>query len=82
LRYVFQALSDFAVDSDDILAHSPDDQTKTAEDVTREAMGKYPDIFCLPAFSASWISNGSIMFFRSLLQCDKPCWWIPKQRFF
>lgn len=47
MRFVYQAIRDFAGEAVYIFANSPDDQTEVAEDITREALGKLPG-FPLP----------------------------------
>jgi hypothetical protein len=46
-RFVYQSILDFIDEAKYIFANSPDDQTEIAEDVTREALGRYPG-FPLP----------------------------------
>jgi len=46
-RYVYQAIRDFVCEAVYIFGNSPDDQTEVAEDITREALGRYPG-FPLP----------------------------------
>lgn len=48
MRFVYQAVRDFALEAAYIFANSPDDQTEVAEDTTREALGRLPG-FPLPA---------------------------------
>lgn len=48
MRFVYQALRDFALEAAYIFANAPDDQTEVAEDTTREALGRLPG-FPLPA---------------------------------
>ncbi len=42
MRFVYQAMRDFALEAVYIFANSPDDQTEVAEDVTREALARLP----------------------------------------
>lgn len=48
MRFVYQAVRDFALEAVYIFANSPDDQTEVAEDTTREALGRLPG-FPIPA---------------------------------